>query len=92
MLARLLLLDQVISRSTARPAKGDQMDVLGKNPLRVGLTVAICLGAIVGLVGCDRRTAAAGAGNRLEGAEAAPFERPSPFARTFAAGDIGTSR
>ena len=77
MLARLLLLNQVISRLApdGGPAgKGDQMDVLGKNPLRVGLTVAICLGAIVGLVGCDRRTAEGGASPRTE---AAPIDGAS---------------
>ena len=73
------------------------MDVLGKNPLRVGLTVAICLGAIVGLVGCDGRTAGLGGGHRSDVAEAAPVERASgvaapsldcPFGRSFAAGDM----
>ncbi len=77
------------------------MDVLGKNSLRVGLTVAICLGAIVGLVGCDGRTAAFEAGHRTKVAEAAPCHRApeqsvqsveSPFGRAFAAGDIGTLR
>jgi len=117
MLARLLLLNQVIARSAAasceaervhpttcraRPAgKGDQMDVLGKNPLRVGLTVAICLGAIVGLVGCDGRTAGLGGGHRPDVAEAAPVDRApgvaapsldSAFGRSFPAGDIVSLR
>ena len=70
------------------------MDVIGKNPVRVGLTVAICLGAIVGLVGCDGRTATLGAGARTDTAplDRAPGQAGPSMESPVGRSDIGTLR
>ena len=78
MLARLLLLDQVISRSTARPAKGTRMDISERT--RVS-------GPASGdLPGSNRRLGGMRQADRCRrgwpspaGCRAAPFEQPSPL-------------